>query len=131
MRLKPLQSILRNEKKLFHLFQLPHLPMYTERPWLFDDFDAWRSRLAASKPGGKPPYKCAVIFCDNSGVDIILGVFPFVRQLLSMGTNVSLQYGVLRFHLMILANFHALRYSPEKVFISSSFWKVRNKLWLV
>ena len=38
----------------------------------------------------KPPYKCAVIFCDNSGVDIILGVFPFVRQLLSLGTNVSL-----------------------------------------
>ncbi|GFO45494.1 pantothenate kinase 4 [Plakobranchus ocellatus] len=61
-----------------------------KRPWLFDDFDAWSSRLIRSKPPLKPPYKCAVIFCDNSGMDIILGVIPFVRQLLSMGTNVIL-----------------------------------------
>lgn len=54
------------------------------RPWLFDDFDAWLSRVSQPKP-----YKCAVIFCDNSGVDIILGIFPFAQQLLSMGTSVS------------------------------------------
>ncbi|KAK3737322.1 hypothetical protein RRG08_067387 [Elysia crispata] len=61
-----------------------------KRPWLFDDFDAWRSRMTQFNVSSKPPYKCAVIFCDNSGVDIILGVFPFVRQLLSLGTNVIL-----------------------------------------
>lgn len=31
----------------------------------------------------------AVMFVDNSGVDIVLGVFPFVRELLSRGTVVS------------------------------------------
>ncbi|XP_059170909.1 4'-phosphopantetheine phosphatase-like isoform X2 [Physella acuta] len=56
-----------------------------KRPWLFDDFDAWLSRMSQPKP-----YKCAVIFCDNSGVDIILGIFPFARHLLSIGTNVIL-----------------------------------------
>lgn len=37
-----------------------------------------------------PPHKCALIFADNSGIDIILGVFPFVRELLSRGTEVSI-----------------------------------------
>lgn len=35
-----------------------------------------------------PPHKCALFFVDNSGVDIILGVMPFVRELLSRGTEV-------------------------------------------
>jgi len=54
------------------------------RPWLFDDLDSWKERLKG------PPHKCAVIFADNSGMDIILGVFPFVRELLSRGTQVIL-----------------------------------------
>uniref|UniRef100_A0A8I5TMU4 4'-phosphopantetheine phosphatase n=1 Tax=Pongo abelii TaxID=9601 RepID=A0A8I5TMU4_PONAB len=37
-----------------------------------------------------PPHKCALIFADNSGIDIILGVFPFVRELLLRGTEVIL-----------------------------------------
>ncbi|XP_061197383.1 4'-phosphopantetheine phosphatase-like [Saccostrea echinata] len=55
-----------------------------ERPWLFDDFDSWLDRVK-----GKP-HKCAAIFVDNSGADIILGIFPFVRDLLSRGTKVIL-----------------------------------------
>uniref|UniRef100_A0A672Z8K0 4'-phosphopantetheine phosphatase n=1 Tax=Sphaeramia orbicularis TaxID=375764 RepID=A0A672Z8K0_9TELE len=35
-------------------------------------------------------YLCALFFVDNSGVDIILGVMPFVRELLSRGTEVVL-----------------------------------------
>ena len=35
-----------------------------------------------------PPHKLAVVFVDNSGVDIILGMFPFIRELLSHGTKV-------------------------------------------
>lgn len=54
-----------------------------ERPWLFDDFDAWLSRIK-----GKP-HKCAAIFVDNSGADIILGIFPFIRDMLSRGTKVD------------------------------------------
>lgn len=37
-----------------------------------------------------PPHKCALFFVDNSGVDIILGVMPFVRELLLRGTEVRL-----------------------------------------
>lgn len=33
-------------------------------------------------------HKCAVIFVDNSGVDFILGVIPFARELLNRGTKV-------------------------------------------
>lgn len=40
-----------------------------------------------------PPHKCALIFADNSGIDIILGVFPFVRELLCRGTEVSEEAG--------------------------------------
>ncbi|XP_046881430.1 4'-phosphopantetheine phosphatase isoform X2 [Hypomesus transpacificus] len=55
-----------------------------ERPWLVDAFDQWLERLKG------PPHKCALFFVDNSGIDIILGVFPFVRELLSRGTEVVL-----------------------------------------
>lgn len=54
------------------------------RPWLVDTCSAWIERLKG------PPHKCALIFVDNSGIDIILGVFPFVRELLSRGTEVIL-----------------------------------------
>uniref|UniRef100_A0AC11E4K5 Pantothenate kinase 4 (inactive) n=1 Tax=Ovis aries TaxID=9940 RepID=A0AC11E4K5_SHEEP len=55
-----------------------------ERPWLVDSYGKWLQRLKG------PPHKCALIFADNSGVDVILGVFPFVRELLSRGTEVIL-----------------------------------------
>lgn len=54
------------------------------RPWLVDCYSKWLQRLKG------PPHKCALIFADNSGVDVILGVFPFVRELLSRGTEVIL-----------------------------------------
>ena len=37
---------------------------------------------------GNEPHKCAAIFIDNSGVDVILGILPFVEHLLSRGTEV-------------------------------------------
>ncbi|KAK6178482.1 hypothetical protein SNE40_013268 [Patella caerulea] len=55
------------------------------RPWLFDDFDEWCIRLKTH-----PIHKCAVIFCDNSGADIILGIFPLAQELLANGTKVIL-----------------------------------------
>uniref|UniRef100_A0A3P8WQ37 4'-phosphopantetheine phosphatase n=1 Tax=Cynoglossus semilaevis TaxID=244447 RepID=A0A3P8WQ37_CYNSE len=54
------------------------------RPWLVDSYDQWLQRLKG------PPHKCALFFVDNSGMDIILGVMPFVRELLSRGTEVVL-----------------------------------------
>lgn len=56
-----------------------------QRPWLLDNLDAWLQRLHLS-----PAHKCAVIFVDNSGVDVVLGVLPFVRELLRRGTKVLL-----------------------------------------
>ncbi|KAK3512631.1 hypothetical protein QTP70_018762 [Hemibagrus guttatus] len=55
-----------------------------QRPWLVDAYNQWIERLKG------PPHKCALFFVDNSGVDIILGVFPFVRELLIRGTEVVL-----------------------------------------
>ncbi|XP_015678542.1 pantothenate kinase 4 [Protobothrops mucrosquamatus] len=55
-----------------------------ERPWLVDSYSEWVERLKA------PAHKCALIFADNSGIDIILGVFPFIRELLCRGTEVIL-----------------------------------------
>ncbi|XP_050042906.1 4'-phosphopantetheine phosphatase isoform X2 [Dermacentor andersoni] len=56
-----------------------------ERPWLQDDLDAWVERLEKG-----PVHKCAAIFVDNSGMDVLLGVLPFARELLSRGTKVLL-----------------------------------------
>lgn len=55
------------------------------RPWLYDDLDGWTDRLENG-----PPHKCAAIFVDNSGVDIVLGILPFARDLLQRGTKVIL-----------------------------------------
>jgi len=55
-----------------------------KRPWFIDDVGDWLLRL---KEG---PYRCAAVFIDNSGLDLILGVLPFVRELLNQGTNVML-----------------------------------------
>lgn len=56
-----------------------------ERPWLQDDLDAWVERLEKG-----PVHQCAAIFVDNSGMDVLLGVLPFARELISRGTKVLL-----------------------------------------
>lgn len=55
------------------------------RPWLQDDLDDWINRLEKELP-----HKCAAIFVDNSGVDIVLGILPFARDLLQRGTKVTI-----------------------------------------
>lgn len=59
------------------------LSLFSARPWLHDDLDAWLERQQ------KSPYKCAIIFLDNSGSDVVLGIIPFARELLGRGTRVS------------------------------------------
>ncbi|KAI9342603.1 fumble-domain-containing protein [Obelidium mucronatum] len=54
-------------------------------PAKFDGLDALRERLMV-----QAAYKKAVIFVDNSGADIILGIMPFARYLISKGTTVVL-----------------------------------------
>ena len=54
--------------------------------FIFLFIDTWKSRLRLN--AGNEPHKCAAIFIDNSGVDVILGILPFVEHLLSRGTEV-------------------------------------------
>ncbi|GLT25949.1 hypothetical protein SLA2020_010470 [Shorea laevis] len=54
------------------------------RPWVIDDLDTFKAKWS------KNPWKKAVIFVDNSGADIILGILPFARELLQRGTQVVL-----------------------------------------
>ncbi|CAJ0583373.1 unnamed protein product, partial [Mesorhabditis spiculigera] len=52
------------------------LELLKPRPWLIDDFDQFQTRIFDRK------YKSAIIFCDNSGADFVLGALPFARELL-------------------------------------------------
>ncbi|XP_010928425.1 damage-control phosphatase At2g17340 isoform X1 [Elaeis guineensis] len=54
------------------------------RPWVIDDLDVFKMKWI------KKSWKKAVIFVDNSGADIILGILPFARELLCRGTKVVL-----------------------------------------
>ncbi|ONK68716.1 uncharacterized protein A4U43_C05F15160 [Asparagus officinalis] len=54
------------------------------RPWVIDDLDTFKTKWT------KKSWKKAVIFVDNSGADIILGILPFARELLRRGTKVVL-----------------------------------------
>ena len=56
-----------------------------DRPWFIDDLDAWQEKLL-----GDSPYRCAVVFVDNAGPDVLLGMVPFARELLRMGIGVIL-----------------------------------------
>ena len=55
------------------------------RPWLVDNLDHWVRRIASG-----PAYRCALLFVDNAGPDIVLGMIPFARDLLRRGTRVIL-----------------------------------------
>ncbi|KAK3033524.1 hypothetical protein RJ639_032753 [Escallonia herrerae] len=59
-----------------------------QRPWRVDDFDAFKERMIGGS--GKKPHKRALLFVDNSGADIVLGMLPLARELLRRGTEVVL-----------------------------------------
>ncbi|KAL5976903.1 hypothetical protein ACLOJK_021239 [Asimina triloba] len=80
-----------------------------DRPWVIDDLDylklkwsrkSWKKAsddlsmnplsLPALIFNTKTLISFAVIFVDNSGADIILGILPFARELLRRGTQVVL-----------------------------------------
>lgn len=55
-----------------------------KRPWHVDDFDAWQARLQGR------PHEQALLFVDNAGPDVTLGMLPFARFLLQRRTRVIL-----------------------------------------
>ena len=56
------------------------------RPWTVDCFDA----LAERWKDPARAHKLAVMFVDNSGADIVLGMLPLARELVRRGTRVIL-----------------------------------------
>ena len=54
------------------------------RPWLVDELDGWLERLQG------PVHRHAVLFVDNAGPDVLLGMLPLGRFLLQRGTRVTL-----------------------------------------
>ncbi|KAK8475294.1 hypothetical protein V6N13_114847 [Hibiscus sabdariffa] len=54
------------------------------RPWVIDDLDIFKAKWS------RKSWKKAIIFVDNSGADVILGILPFARELLKRGTQVVL-----------------------------------------
>ncbi|KAJ4712340.1 pantothenate kinase 2 [Melia azedarach] len=61
-----------------------------QRPWRVDDFDAFKERMLGSGQRKPHPHKRALLFVDNSGADIVLGMLPLARELLRRGTEVVL-----------------------------------------
>ncbi|CAN0926990.1 Damage-control phosphatase At2g17340 [Linum grandiflorum] len=67
------------------------------RPWVIDDLEAFKVSWS-KKSWKKASFRSfflraayyAIIFVDNSGADIILGILPFARELLRRGTQVVL-----------------------------------------
>ncbi|KAG7669223.1 hypothetical protein Ndes2526B_g05521 [Nannochloris sp. 'desiccata'] len=72
------------------------------RPWIIDNMDRLVNKLSSSpaekikggengddlKKQSSPSYKKALLFVDNSGADVILGMLPFARELVRQGTQV-------------------------------------------
>ncbi|KAE9589713.1 hypothetical protein Lalb_Chr21g0311871 [Lupinus albus] len=54
------------------------------RPWVIDDLDTFKMKWTNKS------WKKVIIFVDNSGADIILGILPFARELLRHGSQVVL-----------------------------------------
>eukprot|EP00210_Caulerpa_lentillifera_P003727 g3560.t1 len=59
----------------------------SQRPWRVDDFDKFAQILNSKEV---PPYRRVLIFADNAGADIVLGLLPLAREFLRFGCEVIL-----------------------------------------
>ena len=57
-----------------------------------DDFDVFKERMLGSGDKKPRPHKRALLFVDNSGADVVLGMLPLARELLRRGTEVGLLF---------------------------------------
>lgn len=65
----------------------------SRRPWRVDTFDSLAEYVLQGKVAGGAgprPLVRVVTFVDNSGADAVLGMLPFARELLRMGTEVRI-----------------------------------------
>ncbi|KAI0523994.1 hypothetical protein KFK09_003358 [Dendrobium nobile] len=75
-----------HEGTIIEIYRMSRKKM--QRPWRVDDFDMFKRRMLGS--GDNTSYKRALLFVDNSGADIVLGMLPLARELLRRGTEVVL-----------------------------------------
>lgn len=61
-----------------------------------DDFDIFKERMLGSQDKKPRPHKRALLFVDNSGADVILGMLPLARELLRRGTEVHLLHNAVK-----------------------------------
>eukprot|EP00798_Chlamydomonas_sp_ICE-L_P004402 gene4402-14527_t len=63
-----------------------------QRPWAVDQYEQFKTRLMGAGGSEEVPagYRRAMIFVDNSGADVVLGMLPLTRELLRMGCEVVL-----------------------------------------
>ncbi|KAH9564934.1 hypothetical protein CY35_04G050200 [Sphagnum magellanicum] len=65
-----------------------------KRPLRVDNFEAFQKKFigSAGNEGSEKlvPHKRALLFVDNSGADVVLGMLPLARELLRRGTEVVL-----------------------------------------
>ncbi|XP_062168584.1 pantothenate kinase 2 isoform X3 [Alnus glutinosa] len=61
-----------------------------QRPWRVDDFDVFKERMLGSGDKKPAPHRKALLFVDNAGADVVLGMLPLARELLRRGTEVVL-----------------------------------------
>ncbi|MEM1355848.1 MAG: ARMT1-like domain-containing protein [Planctomycetota bacterium] len=55
------------------------------RPWRYDALEDWQDFMHHCEP-----HRAALLFVDNAGPDIVLGMIPFARDLARRGTDVVL-----------------------------------------
>lgn len=68
-----------------------------------DDFDVFKERMLGAGDKKPLPHKRALLFVDNSGADIVLGMLPLARELLRRGTEVRfLRYKCFKYLINVL-----------------------------
>lgn len=76
-----------------------------------DNYDAFKERMLGSREEKPSPHRRALLFVDNAGADIVLGMLPLARELLRRGTEVSIFY--------FTANESIFYFMLMKIFITS------------
>ncbi|XP_047174522.1 pantothenate kinase 2-like [Vigna umbellata] len=77
-----------NKGTIIEIYRMSRNKM--QRPCRVDDFDVFKERILGTGNKKPPPHRRALLFVDNSGADIVLGMLPLARELLRRGTEVVL-----------------------------------------
>ena len=59
----------------------------SQRPWRVDDLDAFAEQVFGR---ARPAFRRVLMFVDNAGADVVLGMLPLAREFLRLGAEVVL-----------------------------------------